>query len=76
MIRRVSYSGVIVGFEETNEGDLLVYVYGEIEGVENYFYLKLHSEEASRIMKLGIGQRVEGTGIEISRDPLILSREK
>lgn len=71
MINRKRFSGVIVGFEETSSGTL-VYVYGNVEGVEEYFYVKLKKEKLEELLRLGIGQYIEGEGEIQSNNPLII----
>lgn len=72
MTKRVVYSGVVVGYESiSGYGDLLL-VQGEVNGVNVEFYLKPGENTFKRIQQLGIGVRVEGMGIIVSEDPLIL----
>lgn len=73
MKREATYSGVVVSFERGDEGELLVYVYGEINGEETYFYVKPKSGEVEGILRLGVGQRIEGKGVVVSENPLIVS---
>jgi hypothetical protein len=72
LTKRVVYSGVVVGYESiSGYGDLLL-VQGEVNGVNVEFYLKPGGDTLKRIRQLGIGVRVEGVGIIVSEDPLIL----
>jgi hypothetical protein len=72
LTKRVVYSGVVVGYESiSGYGDLLL-VQGEVNGVNVEFYLKPGENTLKRIQQLGIGVRVEGMGIIVSEDPLIL----
>ncbi|MEM0246776.1 MAG: hypothetical protein QXJ84_04565 [Desulfurococcaceae archaeon] len=73
MKREVMYSGIVISFEYDDRGELLLYMYGEVEGEERYFYVKPGSEEAENFLKLGVGQSIKGKGTVISKDPLIVS---
>jgi len=73
LTRSVSYSGVVIGVESVEGfGDLLV-VQGEVEGVSLEFYLKPGESTLRRIQQLGIGVRVEGTGVVLSEEPLVIA---
>lgn len=69
------FGGVVVGVEYL-EGfkDPLLYVYGELDGAEGDFYILVSSSELDEYMRLGIGQRIEGVGEVVSRDPLVLRK--
>ncbi len=76
MTRSVSYSGVVIGVESVEGfGDLLV-VQGEVDGVSLEFYLKPDEITLREIQRLGIGVRVEGTGIVLSEEPLVVAIQK
>jgi len=69
------FGGVVVGIEYL-EGfkDPLLYVHGELDEVEGDFYILVSSSELDEYMRLGIGQRIEGVGEVVSRDPLVLRK--
>lgn len=72
MKHEVTYSGIVISFEYDDQGELLLYVYGEIDGEEKYFYIKPGSGEAENFLKLGVGQSVKGKGVVVSENPLIV----
>jgi hypothetical protein len=72
LAKSVSYSGVVVSVESVSGyGDLLL-IQGEINGVSLEFYLKPGDVTLKRVQQLGVGVRVEGVGVIVSEDPLIV----
>ncbi len=69
--RVLNFSGVIVSAEE-EDGTVALYIYGEVGDREGYFYVKISRERAEKILALGIGQRIEGRGVLVSEEPLVV----
>lgn len=69
---QVTYSGVVISLERDERGEYLVFAYGEVNGKEGYFYIKLKNSELERVLRLGLGQRVEGRGFITSENPLLV----
>ncbi|ADV64390.1 hypothetical protein [Desulfurococcus mucosus] len=75
MTSKKSFSGVVIGIEQVEGYDKpLLYVHGEAEGYEGEFYVLVPDEELENYMRLGIGQRIEGVGVEESGSPLVLRK--
>jgi len=74
--KSVTYSGVVVSVESVEGFGVLLFIHGELDGVNSEFYLKTSEETFKRVQYLGIGVRVEGVGVIISENPLVvLARE-
>ncbi|AFK50999.1 hypothetical protein TCELL_0574 [Thermogladius calderae 1633] len=67
---KVRFEGVIVSFESMDERR--VQVYGSIEGAPAEFTLVVSEDKFNELLRLGIGQRIEGEAIKVSDSPLVL----
>lgn len=70
-----NFSGIVVGIEYLDGfNSPLLYVHGDVEGSEGDFYVLVDEKELDNYLRLGIGQRIEGVGEEISRNPLVIRK--
>ncbi|MGC9011718.1 hypothetical protein [Thermogladius sp.] len=67
---KVRFEGVIVSFESTDERR--VQVYGSVEGTPAEFTLVVSEDKFNELLRLGIGQRIEGEAVKVSDSPLVL----
>lgn len=72
MSKSVTFSGIVVSVESVEGFGDLLFVHGELNGVNSEFYLKASEDILKRIRYLGIGVRVEGVGVIISENPLVV----
>lgn len=67
------YEGVVISFD-TPEGfqGRGVLVHGSVGGTDAVFYVLIDEKTYEELLKLGIGQRVEGRGRKVSETPLVI----
>jgi len=71
-IREVEFRGVVAGFEESELGSPQVYVIGSVDGSEASFYLLVPREVFEKLVANGVGQYIEGRGVIVSENPLVI----
>ena len=71
-VEKVLFEGVIVGFEKLDDGTDALYVQGSINGESASYYLVVPRDKFEEYVNLGVGQMINGEGIIVSRDPLVV----
>lgn len=69
---KVLFEGIIVGFEKLSDGADALYVQGSINGESAFFYLVVPRDKFEEYVNLGVGQMINGEGVIVSRDPLVI----
>jgi hypothetical protein len=70
---KARFEGVVVSFDAPDTRS--VHVYGSVDGEPAEFILLVSEEKYNELMRLGIGQRIEGEATKVSDSPLVLKMD-
>lgn len=70
--KRVTYNGVIVGFDTLDDYGKTLYVQGEVNGRATSFYLLVPDKLYREYEVKGVGVMISGKGVLLNNNPLVI----